>query len=528
MESVNATKVYLLNVPLENDYKHTKYFSNPKQQRTYFTTLVNRIEITNFSYQRKEGIMRIPLAFDDAVKYNYVMYQNRPDKDKWYYAFITHYEYKGDDQTNITLETDVMQTYMFDIEIKPSFIEREHVDDDSLGLHTVPENLEVGEFVCLNRGQVEQLQKCDIVVGSTMAVRANGNIENAWGVKYNGIYSGIAYYTCDGTKIDMLNEWLKQFSDKGHTDALKCMFLVPEFMTDGLQNEMAVLAIVPKETATVMNYSIAKSDYLFSNYVANNNKTNCFPYKYLLVSNNNGGSAVYQYEHFSNNTMEFSIAGAITPGCSIRLTPKNYKGIEHNDEEGLNLGKYPICNWTSDEYTNWLTQNSVNIGLNIASGVGQVIAGAGVAIATGGAGGVVGGSMAVSGVTTIANQLAQIHQMSFTPPQSRGNVNCGDVITSTKNNTFFFYGMSAKDEYLKIIDDYFSTYGYKCGRVKIPNKTHRKYWWYTKTIDVNIIGDGVPVNDLNKIKNCYNNGITFWNYDVNFKDYTQDNSILWG
>lgn len=527
MESVKLTRVFLVNVPLVNDYKHTYNFLTSNNQLTYFMTRSIRKEITDFSYQRKEGVMRIPLGFDDAVKYNYVMYQNTSDSNKWYFAFITNYEYKGDDQTNITLETDVMQTYMFDYELLPSFVEREHVDDDTVGLHTVPEGLEVGEFVCCNRGQVEELQKCDIVVGSTLAVTVNSDgkevMEDAWGVKYNGIYSGIAYYTCDGTKINMLNQWLEKFSEEGRADALKCMFLVPEFMTSGVQNDISVLAIPNKESATVMSYSIQKSDYQRTSYVPKNNKLNCYPYKYLLVSNNNGGSAIYQYENFSNATMEFSIAGAITPGCSIRMTPKDYKGVAINDEEGLNLGKYPICNWTSDEYTNWLTQNSVNIGLSVASGVGQIVVGGAIAIGgasfTGGMSGVVGASTIAGGVATITNTLAQKHQMSFTPPQSQGNINCGDVITSTKNNTYFFYGMTAKDEYLRIIDEYFSMFGYKCNRVKVPNKNHRNDWWFTKTIDVNIKNNGVPLPDMKKIKACYDNGITFWNQWMEIGDY---------
>ena len=214
----------------------------------------------------------------------------------------------------------------------------------------------------------------------------------------------------------------------------------------------------------------------------------------------------------------------MTPGGSIRLIPKNYKEITKFDEEGLNLGKYPICNWTSDVYTNWLTQNSVNIGLNIASGIGQVIGGVATAVATGGAGIAVGGGMAVGGVSTVANQLAQIHQMSFTPPQSNGNVNCGDVITADGTNTFYLMQMRIRNEYLSIIDNYFSMFGYKCNRLKEPNKAHRSNWWYTKTIDVNISGDSVPQMDLEKIKGCYNNGITFWRSDP--KNYNRTNDII--
>ena len=32
----NITKLYLLDVPLENDYKNTLYFANATAQQTYF------------------------------------------------------------------------------------------------------------------------------------------------------------------------------------------------------------------------------------------------------------------------------------------------------------------------------------------------------------------------------------------------------------------------------------------------------------------------------------------------------------
>ena len=246
----------------------------------------------------------------------------------------------------------------------------------------------------------------------------------------------------------------------------------------------------------------------------------------MLVSNNAGASAVYHYEHFKNaqDGMKFKVYGVLTPGCSIRMVPANYKGVDENNEEGLNLGKFPICNWTSDVYTNWLTQNAVNIGLNVASGVGQIVAGVGIGIASGGLGMAVGGGSVVGGVSTIANQLAQMYQMKLTPDQTRGNINSGDVTTGMNKNTFTFYGMSIREEYARIIDGFFDMFGYKVNEVKVPLSDHRPEYWYTKTIDVSIDGD-VPAEDMQTIKDCYNRGVTFWKNPANIGDYSVSNTI---
>lgn len=514
------TKVYLLSVPLERDYKHTFYFSSAYDQYAYFNSKVKHT-FTDFTYQRKDGVIRIPLDYDIAVKCNYVMYQNTAESSKRYYAFITNYEYKGDDETWITIETDVIQTYLFDYEVKTSFVEREHCSDDTIGLHTYPENLECGEFICKYRDSVTELQDCAIMIGITDTMGLPGSWSPVEGRRYNGIYSGIRYDYYKVSEIEKLNERLKEYSSEGKNDSIKCMFMYPmnllDIAIDNAGNPFR--AVLGSETPKQITKTFTKSfDY---SYVPKNNKLYTFPYQYLLVTNNNGGSAIYQFEHFKDSKYRFLIKGCLTPGGSIRLIPENYKGLAKNDEEGFNLGKYPICNWSSDEYTNWLTQNSVNIGMNIASGVGQIIGGIATAVATGGVGIAVGGGMTVGGVSTIANQLAQVHQMSFTSSQSRGNLNCGDVVTADATNTFFFQHMTIKDEYMKVIDEFFDMFGYKCNRVKVPEKNHREHWWYTKTIDVNISGESVPQMDLEKIKNCYNNGITFWKDDI--KNYDRTN-----
>ena len=136
-----------------------------------------------------------------------------------------------------------------------------------------------------------------------------------------------------------------------------------------------------------------------------------------------------------------------------------------------------------------------------------------------------GVSAVTGGVSGIASTLGEINKMSKIPPQVQGNTNCGDVTYAMGINEFVFSHMCIKPSYARIIDDFFSMFGYKTNRVKIPNTNHRERWWYTKTIDVNIEG-GIPVNDKQLIKNCYNNGITFWRNGSEMKNYTLSNECL--
>ena len=75
----------------------------------------------------------------------------------------------------------------------------------------------------------------------------------------------------------------------------------------------------------------------------------------MLVGNN-----IYKYEDWSTDTADFNIELALAIGMSGKILPKNYKGIERNSDESIPLGKFPVCGWQADSYTNWLTQQSVN------------------------------------------------------------------------------------------------------------------------------------------------------------------------
>lgn len=140
------TEIRLLKTPFEIDENNQLTFSSETAQKTYFLALPY-IKEDNCTYQRKDNVIRFPAHIDSILDYNYVMYQNEHYTNKWFYAFITNMEYVNDNLTLISIATDVFQTWQFDIIYKKSFVEREHVNNDGVGLHTVPEGLETGEYI---------------------------------------------------------------------------------------------------------------------------------------------------------------------------------------------------------------------------------------------------------------------------------------------------------------------------------------------------------------------------------------------
>lgn len=558
MINPNLTKVYLLNTPLESDYIHTLYFNSLEGQKSYFLSKKVK-EYDNLTYQRKDHVIKVPEIYDNLIGCNYVMYQNASYNNKWFYAFIKDIRYISDGVSEIEIETDCIQTWLFDYTIKPSFIEREHTLDDTIGANTYPENLELGEYVCSEIINTNFGSAHPVIATTWRFNDTDKEAQDKPGSYVNGIYHGVSYYLIGDQTTAVLQYILKLFADAGKSDAIVSIFMAPDKLTK--YNEISTHSSDPlhwdylttsgglswgqyKEItyldsgeATLMldnntsigsdvSTAIGKPYNNVDGYVPKNKKLFAYPYKYLLATNNAGVNAVYQYEHFKNPDdplyCYFMTHGSLTPGCSIRTVPTDYKGVGYNFDEGLNGAKYPICSYTNDVYVNWLTQNSVNIGVDLASGVATTILGTATLLAPGA--GVLSAGMAMSGLSQIGSTIGQIHQMSLIPPQAKGNLNCGDVVYSRGRCTFSFYQMTIKNEYAKIIDNYFDMFGYKVCRVKIPNIHHRARYWFTKTVDVNIDG-AIPNKDLQVIKNCYNKGITFWRNGSEIGNYSLDNYI---
>ena len=546
----NITELSLLYVPLEADYKHTLYFSSRDNQKEYFKSraIYSDLKYTDYSYQRKDSVIRVNKHFDYLNgKVNYVMYKNTAYGSKWFYAFITNMEYVNDEVTKVYIQTDVMQTWNFDYTLKSCFVEREHTKDDTAGLNTVPEGLETGEYICNNVIHNSSTNATTYIVASTVDLETGSDS----GLQiYNGIVNGWYYY-CFNSKSE-LETALKDLATLRTNDSIVNIFVMPTLY----------LHINPDSNKLMNNWEVPKYTFwdkdegggaimkpsMVNGYTPKNNKLLCYPYSYLLIDNNSGGVAQYQYELFDNiDCCTFQIYGCVTPGGSLRLVPLKYNGVNgDNFHFGLNSGKFPVCGWQSDYYTNWLTQNALNIEVQtesiklsgLQSALNNSISGAENAysdVMKGDIGGALLGG-AKTGLNAYfigkqqANQIKGITAMkemhAFQSPTVSGAVSSGDINFCMGNIRFSAYQMSVKKEYAKIIDNYFSMYGYQTNRVKIPNKNHRERYWYTKTVGCEIDG-AIPNNDMQIIKTCYDSGVTFWKNPSEIGSYTDSNDNLY-
>ena len=529
---IPTSRIILLKNPIEIDYMNELTFATKTAQYNYFYNLP-KLECDNATYQRKDEVVRFPtdpnmegITYDDLIEYNYCMYQNDKWSNKWFYAFVKSVTFDNPGMSYVELETDVWQSWMFDITMKNSFVEREHVNSDNYGEHTIPENLETGEYITSYSFDSTSIGSSHVVMGTTISP-IDGSTSVTGGI-YGGIYSGVKYFVFES--YTALTNGLLRIADNGHSDSIVSLFYCPDWITDysniTFTNGIAQVPETSSDVSKSVDIAIPLHPTQIDGYTCKNKKCFTYPYISYVVSNNSGGSMTYRLEDFYYNADtytagELHIFGTCCPGASIRLIPKYYKAKditfveEYNNEYGLTGGKYPIASWGNDTYTNWLTQNSANIGLNLLGNTIKLVSSASLGDY----------DSSVNSGLGIANSMAEIYQHSFNPIEARGNTNSGDVTYTCGKLTFSGYLMTVKSEYIKIIDQYFDMFGYKVNSVKLPNIFGRTNWNYVKTIGCNIIGD-IPQGDLQKIKDMFNNGVTFWHNPSTFLDYSQSNTIV--
>lgn len=527
-----STNLKLLKNPNNLSNENQLTFANASAQYNYFNSLT-KIEVDDFTYQRKDYTIRYKACIDDILDYNYVMYQNSAYTDKWFYAYITNMRWLNDHVTEITISTDAYQTFMFDITFKASFVEREHVSDDTVGLHTIPEGLETGDYISckLQPTKTSDIETCFVVAATEFPTGIS-----SYSTLNQKLPLGLYYFGLE--ELADVQRLVKMYDDAGQGDAVNSVFVIPKTF---FSSWFTLTGLIGKISTTITfdyisTYTVTKVNYLGNDYTPVNKKLLTFPYSFLQVSNHSGQIVNYRWENFNilplsvpDNQVKFRLVGTITPGGSFKLMPNNYNNILNNNDDCIVLGKYPIGAFTSDVYTNWLTQNGINIAgfkLNaeqagIAKGIMQI--GVGAALAA--TGDVAGGAFMGTGAKQIFDTMQESYQHSLMPDMVEGNVNCGDINFTNGLNNFEFKRMSIKNEYAAVIDKYFSMFGYKVTTVKVPNITGRTNWNYVKCVGANIEGL-IPEFYLNEIKNIFNAGVTLWHNPNTFLDYSQSNTIV--
>ena len=556
MSNYNSKLILAKNILLDKTHKNVLNYSTNDMLALLRSQGHIIGEASNYSFIQN-GKVSVGFTYNQCLTANYIAYQNPNYSNKWFFAFIDRVEYESNKSTIIYYTIDNWATWFDNLTFKPCYVVREHVNDDTIGANTTEEGLAVQDFVC------EQTDS-DIGLGSMFYIGVLSNYNPETKTKFSGVEirnRGVfgselflfrfdsATYPDGGLNLLLL---ILETNNKGFVDNIQDIFIIPYSAVPASQLEahtFTLEGVTPEQTCTfyTLPFSFDATSYTwdidktlsFSDYTPKNNKCFCYPFNYLYGTNNSGDSEIYKYEDFLNGAKAtFKVDLAISIGCSGRLVPLNYKKVSEYLDGSIALGKFPTCQWSSDAYTNWLTQNAVNISTSFMR-LGMSAGSLGLTAYNAHMGQVAeknpttalqSAGMSINPVANIAGQVAGLigsfHQAQLLPNRVTG-INTADVNYSSNDLTFKLEHMRIKTEYLREIDDYFTRFGYKVIRVKTPNITGRASFNYIE------IGQGerfaygeVPPESLTEINMIAQNGLTIWHNHANIGNYNLNNSIV--
>lgn len=484
------TIVYLLNVPLTSDNNNQVNFSDVAAQTAYFQSRIVR-SFTDFTYQRKDNIIRVPIEADNLYNCNYVMYQNHNFTNKWFYAFITQIEYINPNCTALHIKTDVFQTWQFDITFQTSFIARQHTSDDTLGAYCEPEPIIVQAYPVdktgLGSSKNVGVTNQNIILyftkpPSSISVERVGFNSGALSGQYGHIYRNVSELNID---LDILES-------NGEMDLINDVGI-------GFFGDL-----------TVTQDSLETVDFVSPPFEPKNRKTLTYCYGRVLGTTDFKVTVQQLQKRYFEYYSE----------CWWGSSPFAYVQIRDIPNTVVEYTAFPTANVAISTF-----ENGVNHALNEMNNLSKSKILGDIAMSA-----VNGQNFAETGLKSLTKnnlekiQLYEQKKNDSLEPDTMSGFKASTAVFNAGYGGIYLIRYAPKIEQFHRIDDFFTMFGYAINRV-IPVKfTNRPYWDYIKTVDINLDGNA-PQDDLQEIKDIFNNGVTIWHNPNNIGNYSLDNSV---
>lgn len=512
------TKIWLCaGIPIDPTQRHFRIFSSGSE---YFewTKKYSVWSVSEYTYQRETESLYVEGNADRLKNVNYIAYTNGTNI---FYGFVDIVEYENDNTVRISFTPDYFSTWFNSLILKPCFVERETVSNDTIGLHTVDEGLQ-GEYTVTNTDSF----KCgnlyvygaftEDLPGTSGVLEPPQIIGGFPQAVYIGKFGSLSSFS-----VGVIKSVIDAYASEGKSSAIVGFFTAPE-------NFVSTTNDIRRQIWTVSQPSLTSH--------VKNNKLFCYPFTSLQIQSG-GNNTVFKYEDFTEG-LNFEIMGGFGENMNVLMRPVNYQNVAYNNNYAVTLNGFPTLNWLSNNYQNYqaqknaalTTQSYVNVGQAVTSAaagaaIGSIIPGAGTA-----AGAMTGFATSLtaqllpSTLSNIGELFRSMTSSSFITSTLNGSANAADIMAISQQLGFYANCKTLKPEFLEMFDDYFSMFGYRVNITKTPELFSRKCWNFIKTQGFMAQGNA-PAPALKQISNIFNNGVTLWHTD-DVGNYNLNNTIV--
>lgn len=482
-----ANVIKLRHVPFDDTYTNVFDFDGVNSQYNYFNGL-SGYDLTNFTYQRKDSIIRVPVNAESLYNINYVIYQNSNFGNKWFYAFVTKIEYVNDNTSFLHIKTDVWQTWLFDWHVNECFVERMHVPYDTEGEWTEPEPITAE---CFPRSADRLTPQIDFFTQGIILYFS----------KRPPSISGVANVYEDSGALSAT--FAKRYDDGGGGLPAfnECILDLNALEAAGEMELISGIGCCFNAPAAGGESTIDFVD-LPSGGVAKNNKTLLWCYGMIV------GNGSYKVDIANCHGRTFSYIPRVcegqSPFCSVELTNIPHVVIDYNGFPSPRLPINSDVNQISRELTislKTLPYTMINAGLGAAASV------------AGGGSASVGGLL--SPIQSMISTLGKYEISDIMPKQLSGFAPSTAMYSAGEAGVYLIKYYPNREEFNKL-DNFFSAFGYAINDVRHPifrinDISRRANFNYIKTSGVAIIATGgIVQEDYSDICKILDSGVTVW------------------
>lgn len=515
MARISQLKI-LEGIPFTADDKIVLTFNSLAEQENYFEDFAIET-FTNLSFVK--GFLgkqiKVNAEIESLYYANYIMFNNSAYGDKWFYAYITGFEYVSDGCTIINFELDYFQTYMGEIVFDNCFIERQMQNDNDIfssggrptWLHSVEElpfalqdtiHIINKDEVFFDEWEVAIIYKPNLVIEDIKGafdwigaiLSGTTDIVHYRPLINRGVYLSNKYYS--GASIvfvpvngDAINEQITTFVMAGYN--ILDIIMVPKVITNYFYATVDF---------TAENLLYTQPEYSGFKLKA---KCFCYPFCYIEVTNCQGSSYKYKFEDFMNRICSFKISMATLPNFAGIIYPYGYyeTGTTDGYELGLTIGEAPKCIWNENAMARYFNSDMMMDVVNAAA------------------------SMA-AGMPVKPDLVVNTYSAVMSGDKQKNNIGK----QPTLNLFLDKIGWKIKAVMTANILDvnfFFYQKGYQTNQIGQPNILTNDRFNYVKTRNAVVSGD-IPIECKKKVEEMLDGGITFW-HDLDNKYYyiTDDN-----
>lgn len=487
--------IYLLNTPL-NDYENQLDFASAAAQSTYFLSCLVG-SYSDCTYQRKDGYIRLNANIETLYNCNYVMYQNNNFSNKWFYGFIRRMEYVNSTTTNIYIETDVFQTWLFDWTLRPCMIERQHTNSDTIGEFCEAEPIQAKAYA------VDRIAIGDLSFGANPTQNPI--------IYFSKLPSAALSHTPQGIRFNSgayTMQYANIYNDISDTDLTADLQALETAGELDLINDVGMGMY---HDNVVTQVSFRDVTFATAPFQPKNNKSYLYCYGRLV------GQTEYKITVQEMQKLTANIGGELwwgsSPFCYAKITEIPNCIVEYRafpDMSVLTSTYENAINRKIAETKNTLAGNSI---LQAAQSLINLRPGAALS--------------SITGISENLNILDLYNQRTNAEvePDKLSGYSAPAAGFMAGSGGIWLIRYAPKPEEFKKIDNFFSMFGYSINQIKTPYFKNRSNWDYIKTINADISAP-IPENDIKIIKGIFNNGVTVWHKPQYFGDYSQLNTIV--